>query len=147
MVPRRQARAAAIFARSVQTFENWTGSGYGSGRVRGRLIVESGSDIADADDPDQGVLVEHRHVPDMVPVHQVTDVLEAVVGAAGDQLLYRDQLRYLHVHAGGAVLGDGAHHVALGEHADRGVALGAHHVLDYQRADITGAQQLRGDGD
>src|ERR1700754_1708712 len=77
----------------------------------------------------------------------MTDVLEAVVGAARDQLLHRDQLRYLHIDAGGAMLGDGADHVALGEHADRGVALGAHDVLDHQRADIAGAQQLRGDGD
>src|ERR1700709_221717 len=45
------------------------------------------------------------------------------------------------------MLGDGANPVALGEHADRGVALGAHHILHHQRADIAGAHQLRRDGD
>ena len=53
----------------------------------------------------------------------------------------------LQVDAGGAVLGDRAHHVALGEHADRGIAFGADHVLDHERADIAGAHQLRGNGD
>ena len=45
------------------------------------------------------------------------------------------------------MLGDGAHDVALGEHADRGIAFGADDVLDHERADIAGAHQLRGDGD
>src|SRR5258708_30351328 len=78
---RSQPRPAARFG--LFAFRNSSaGSGYGSGRGRGRLIVESGRDIADADHPDQGMLIEHGHVPDVVPVHQVTDVLEAVVGAA-----------------------------------------------------------------
>src|SRR5712671_1614101 len=114
---RSRPQRAAVFG--LFAFRNSSaGSGYGSGRGRGRLIVESSGDIADADDPDQGMIVDHRHVPDVVLVHQMTDVLEAVVGAAGDQLLHRDQLRYLHIDAGSAMLGDGAHHVALGEHAD-----------------------------
>src|ERR1700691_3144907 len=43
------------------------------------------------------------------------------------------------------MLGDGADDVALGEHAGRGIALGADDILDHQRADIAGAHQLSGD--
>ena len=80
-------------------------------------------------------------------VHEMTNMIERVGRTAGHQLLHRDQLRDLQIDAGGAVLGDRAHHVALGEHADRGIAFGADDVLDHQRADIAGAHQLRGNGD
>ena len=119
----------------------------GRPRFGRRLLVKRGRDVADADDADQAVIVDHGQMADVMLVHQVTRMLERVGRSARDQLLHRDQLRDLHVDAGGAVLGDGAHHVALGEHADGGVAFGAHDVLDHQRADIAGAHQLRGDGD
>src|ERR1700730_3706542 len=45
------------------------------------------------------------------------------------------------------MLGNRPDHVAFVEHADRGIALGPHHILDHQRADITGAHQLGGRGD
>ena len=117
-------------------------------RLRGRgLVVERGRDVADADDADQAVIVDHRQMADVILVHEMTHMFERIGRAAGHQLLHRDQLRDLQIDAGRAVLGDGANHVALGEHADRGIALGAHDVLDHQRADIAGAHQLRGDGD
>ena len=111
-----------------------------------RCVIERAGDVAHADDADQAVIVDHGQMPDVVLVHQMAHMLERVGGAAGHQLLHRDQLRDLEVDASRAVLGDGAHHVALGEHADRGVAFGADHVLDHQRADIVGAHQLRGNG-
>src|SRR5262249_3027316 len=83
-------------------------------------------------------------VPDVVPVHQMPHVLDRVGGGAGDELLHRHKLGYLDVDAIRAVLGDGAHHVAFREHADRGIALGADDVLDHQRADVVCAHQLRG---
>src|ERR1700722_2139974 len=118
----------------------------GSGRFRG-FVVERGRDVADADHADQAVIVDHRQVANVVLAHEMTDVFERVGRAAGHQLLHRNQLRNLQVDAGGAMLGDGANHVALGKHADRGTALGVHDVLDHQRADIAGAHQLRGDAD
>src|SRR6516225_2309691 len=84
-------------------------------------------------------------MPDVVHVHQVTDMLQRVGRAAGDQSLHRDELGYFQIDAGGALRGDRANHVALGEHADRGIAFGANHVLDHERADIAGAHQLGGD--
>ena len=74
-------------------------------------------------------------------------MLERIRRCAGDELLHRNELRNAHVHPGHAVLGDRAHHVAFGEHADRRIAFGADDILDDQRADIAGAHQLRGNGD
>src|SRR5271169_1792230 len=70
------------------------------------------------------------------------NILERVVRAAGDQFLNRNQLRNLHVDAGRAMFGNGADDVALGEHADGGIAFGPDDVLDHKRADIAGAHQL-----
>src|SRR6202012_6285416 len=47
---------------------------------------------------------------------------------------------------GRAVLGNSPYDVTLGEHADGGVALGAHDILDDEGADIAGAHQLSGNG-
>jgi hypothetical protein len=77
----------------------------------------------------------------------VTDVLERIRRRAGDELLHRNELRNAHVHAGRAVLGNRANHVAFGEHADRRVAFGAHDIFHHKRADIAGAHQLGGNGD
>jgi len=56
-------------------------------------------------------------------------------------------LRNAHVHAGRAVFGNRAHHVAFSEHAHGRIAFGANDVLDHQRTNIAGAHQLRGNGD
>src|SRR5450759_1416806 len=123
-------------------------SGSRGGWRRGaRLVVERGRDIADADDADHAVIVEHRHVPDVVLVHEMTNVFERIGRTAGNQLLHRNQLRDLQIDAGRAMLGNRADHVAFGEHADRGIAFGPHHILDPQRADIAGAHPLGGNGD
>ncbi len=74
-------------------------------------------------------------------------MLERIRRRAGDELLDGDELRHAHVDAGRTVLGDRAYDVALGEHADRSVALGADDILHHQCADIAGAHQLRGNGD
>jgi hypothetical protein len=55
--------------------------GAGSGR-NGRRRVERGSDIADADDADQAVIVDHRQMPDVVLVHEMTDMFERIARAA-----------------------------------------------------------------
>ena len=69
-------------------------------------------------------------------------MLERIRRRAGDELLHGNELRNTQVHAGRAVFGNRAHHVALGEHADRRVAFGADDILDDQRADIAGTHQL-----
>lgn len=46
------------------------------------LVIERGGDIADADDADQAVIVDHGQVADVVPVHEMTRVLERIGGAA-----------------------------------------------------------------
>ena len=110
-------------------------------------FVERRRNIADADDADQAVIVDHRQVADVMPVHEMTNMLERVGRSARHQLLHRNELRNPQVCAGGAVFGDRADHVTLGEHADRGIALGANDILDHERADIARAHQLRGNGD
>src|SRR5829696_4782117 len=118
------------------------------GQLEGRcFVVERVEDVANADDADQAVIVDDRHVADVMLAHEVTDMLERIRRCAGDELLHRNELRNAHVDARRAVLGDGPHHVAFGEHADRRVALGADDILDDQRADIAGAHQLGCDGD
>ena len=84
-------------------------------------------------------------MPDVVQVHQVTNMLQRVGRAAGDQSLHRNELGHFQIDAGGTLRGDRANHVALGEHADRGIAFGANHIVDHERADIAGAHQLGGD--
>src|ERR1700743_1862001 len=64
-----------------------------SGR-NGRRLVEHGGDVADADDADQAVIVDHRQMPDVVLVHEVASVLQRVARRAGHQLLHRNELRY-----------------------------------------------------
>jgi len=111
------------------------------------LVVECAGNVAHADDADQAVIVDHGQMADMVSVHQVPHMFERIDRFAGNQLLHRDQLRDLQIDAGSAMLGNGAHDVAFGEHADRGVAFGPHHILDHERADIAGAHQLSRNAD
>src|SRR6516164_2346491 len=56
-------------------------------------------------------------MPDVVQVHQVTNMLQRVGRAAGDQSLHRNELGHFQIDAGGTLRGDRANHVALGEHA------------------------------
>src|SRR4051794_14842548 len=49
---------------------------------RGCLVVQSAGDIADADHPDQPVIVDHGHVADVVLVHQVPNVLQRILRGA-----------------------------------------------------------------
>jgi hypothetical protein len=64
-------------------------SGSGGGSCRGRsLFVERGADIAHADDAGEVVIVDHRQMADVVPLHEMTHVLERVGRTAGDQLLH-----------------------------------------------------------
>src|SRR5450631_1748853 len=51
-----------------------SGGGVGSRRA-GRLVIERGRNVADADDPDQAVVVDHRQMADVVLVHEMTDLL------------------------------------------------------------------------
>src|SRR3954464_5851397 len=78
--------------------------GLGPPRV---LFVECSRDVADADNPDQAVLIDDRQMTDVIPVHQVTYVLERVGRTARNQLLHRDQLRDLQIDARRAVLRTG----------------------------------------
>src|SRR5450432_1349813 len=52
------------------------------GRVRsrrgGRLVIERGRDVADADDADQAVVVDHRQMANVVLVHQMANMLERI---------------------------------------------------------------------
>ena len=45
--------------------------------------------------PIQAVIVDHRQMADLVPVHQMPGLFERIARTAGDQLLHRDQLRDL----------------------------------------------------
>src|ERR1700730_9022759 len=146
-----QQRSIAGFERDLKAWAIVTEaepvSGW-NGKRRGRgLVIECGTDVANADDTDQAVVLDHWQVTDMVPVHQMANMFERIGRTAGDQLLHRDELRNLQIDAGRAVFGDGANHVALREHPDRGIAFGPNHVLDYKRADIAGAHQLGGNTD
>ena len=63
--------------------------GSGGGSCRGRsLFVERSADIAHADDAGEVVIVDHRQMADVVPLHEMTHVLERVGRTAGDQLLH-----------------------------------------------------------
>src|SRR5204863_8656231 len=97
-----------------------------SGRKRlgltAALLVEGGRDVADADDANQTVIVDHRQMADVVSVHQVTSMFESIGRAARHQLMHANQLRDLQIDAGRAVYGNRANDVALGEHAYRGIA-------------------------
>ena len=86
-------------------------------------------------------------MPDVVLVHEMTNMLDRIARTAGDQLLHGNQLRNLQIDAGGTVLGNRADDIAFCEHANGGIAFGPHHILDYKRADIAGAHQLGGNTD
>src|SRR4030088_2591371 len=71
-------------------------SGGGDGSRRGGwLVLRRGEDIADTDDADQAVIVDHRQMANVVLIHQVTNMFEGVGRTAGDQLAHGHQLRNL----------------------------------------------------
>src|SRR5205085_9383199 len=104
-------------------------------------------DVADADDANQPVIIDHKQMADVVSVHEVTSMFESIGRAARHQLLHGNQLRDLQIGAGRAVFGNRANHVALGEHAYRGIAFSPDDILDHQRADVAGPHQLGGNAD
>src|SRR4030081_3771980 len=82
-----------------------SGSRDGSG-PGGGLVIERGKDVANADDADQAVVVDHGQMADVVLVHEMASVFERIGRTAGHQLLYRDQLRNFQIDAGRAVFGN-----------------------------------------
>src|SRR4030081_3644658 len=81
-------------------------SGSRDGSGGGGLVVERAEDVANADDADQAVVVDHGQMADVVLVHEMTRVFERIGRTAGHQLLYRDQLRNFQIDAGRAVFGN-----------------------------------------
>ena len=76
-----RALASDAVTQKARLLLPWRGKrGGGSGR-NGRL-VERGRDIADADDADQAVIVDHGQMPDVVLVHEVTDMFERIARTA-----------------------------------------------------------------
>ena len=64
-------------------------SGRGSrSRRAGCLVIERSRDVADADDANQTVIVDHRQMADVVLVHEMTNMFERIGRGAGDQLLH-----------------------------------------------------------
>src|SRR5262249_27949562 len=112
---------------------------------RGR--VKRGGNIAHADHARERDIVDDGQMANTVHRHEMAYMLERVAGSAGNETLHRDQLRDLQIDTGSSLLGDRAHHVALCEHADRGIAFGADDVLHHQRANIVRAHQLGGHAD
>src|SRR3954447_12364858 len=104
------------------------------------------SDVANADDADQTVIVDDRQMAHVVLVHEMTNVLGRIAQTAADQL-QRNQLRNLQIETGRAVICNCADHVAFCKHTDRGIALGPDNVLNHKRAYLVSAHQLRGNGD
>ena len=78
----RKLKATAIAADA----EGAGSSGCGD-RSR-RLVVERSRDVADADDADQAIVLEHRQMADVVLVHEMANMFERIGRDAGNQLLH-----------------------------------------------------------
>src|SRR5216683_1891360 len=61
-------------------------SGCGDRSPRRRRVIERSRDVADADDADQAVVLEHRQMADVVLVHEMTNMFERIGRGAGNQL-------------------------------------------------------------
>src|ERR1700722_19406315 len=104
--PHALALSGAQSQRDALERRGWSG---GNGSFRGGcLVIESGRDVADTDDTDQAVIVDNGQMPDVVLVHEVTNMLQRIGRSAGDQLSHRYQLRNLQIDPGCTVFGDGA---------------------------------------
>ncbi len=110
-------------------------NGWSSDLRRQRRLGQVVDYVADADHPDQGVIVEHRKQPDLMLVHQPQDGVEGVAGRAADQRPV-EQFRDRHRQHRRTMSGKSARHVPLREDPDDGIAFGPAHVLDHQGVDV-----------
>ena len=78
---KRRAFAERVFGTAFLNGGSSTvngGSGGNGPRLGAGFVVERGRDVADADDADQAVVIDHRQVPNMVFVHQMTGVFKRI---------------------------------------------------------------------